>query len=309
MLIAKTIAEIRDFVEKTKEKNQKIAFVPTMGALHEGHLSLVQQAKELAEVQIVSIFVNQTQFNNQSDFSLYPRHIENDLKLLKPYQISLVFIPDSFEIYPPHFSTKIIPTNLTKCLCGEYRIGHFEGVALILTKFFNLISPNFLLLGKKDFQQFAVVKKLVKDLNFNLEVIGCETIREKSGLARSSRNQLLSREARKKAAKLSQVLQEIREFWQEKIQGILAGQGFRNGFREEKNSDYPEFSRQILKKFLKEKEQEILNFGFSKVDYLEIRDEEKLQLVEDFNSNVSARIFVAAYLEQVRLIDNMSIQI
>jgi len=308
MLIAKTIAEIRDFVGKTKEKNQKIAFVPTMGALHEGHLSLVQQAKELAEVQIISIFVNQTQFNNQSDFSLYPRHIENDLKLLKPYQISLVFIPDSFEIYPPDFSTKIIPTNLTKCLCGEHRIGHFEGVALILTKFFNLISPNFLLLGKKDFQQFAVVKKLVKDLNFNLEVIGCETIREKSGLARSSRNQLLSGEARKKAAKLSQVLQEIREFWQEKIQGTLVGQGFRNGFREEKNNDYPEFSRQILKKFLKEKEQEILNFGFSKVDYLEIRDEEKLQLVEDFNRNVSARIFIAAYLEQVRLIDNISIQ-
>lgn len=272
MLIATTIQEIRDFIFWQKSMGKKIGFVPTMGALHKGHISLLQESKKHAEVNIVSIFVNKTQFNDAKDYEKYPRQVESDLALLKKNQVDCVFLPNAKEIFPNDFSFKIIPNALTNCLCAASRgTQHFEGVCIIVAKLFNIIKPDFAFFGEKDFQQLLVIKKLVRDLNFEIEIIACKTMREESGLAMSSRNQRLSKNAVKKAAKIFKILNEIK--------------------REPK--------------LLKTKGEELLKNGFEKIDYLEIRDEKNLNLVKNFDKKTRARIFIAVYLEGVRLIDNM----
>ncbi len=171
MIIANNILEIRSFLKKEKNLNKKIVLVPTMGALHDGHLSLVKKAKELADIVVVSIFVNKAQFNDLKDFEKYPRQIESDLEKLKQVEVNYVFNPHDSEIFSDDFSFKIIPTNLVNCLCGSSRPGHFDGVALIVTKLFNIINPDCAIFGQKDFQQLQIVKKLVTNFNFNIEIL------------------------------------------------------------------------------------------------------------------------------------------
>lgn len=269
MFVAKTVKEVREFLLNETEFGKKVTFVPTMGSLHEGHLALVKKAKEIGEVSAVSIFVNKTQFNDQDDFEKYPRTLEEDLKKLEQLNPSLVFAPEDLEIFPNESSFKIIPQKLVDCLCGAKRPGHFEGVSLIITKLFNIVKPDIAIFGEKDFQQVAVIKKLVSDFNFPVKIISHPTLREESGLAMSSRNQRLSEAARIKAANLFRILSEI------------------------KNN--PEI--------LPQKKEELFALGFEKIDYLEIRGEENL----DLNSSSARRIFVATYLEGVRLIDNLAI--
>jgi len=271
MLVVKTINELQNFLEKEKSRGKKISFVPTMGALHEGHLALFKKAGEVADVVVASIFVNKTQFNDLRDFEKYPRQLETDLALLKNLKVDYVFAPDDSEIFPSAPAFKILPAKYVDCLCGATRPGHFDGVALIITKLFNIVKPDIAIFGQKDFQQLFLIKKLVRDFNFSVEILGHEILREKSGLAMSSRNQRLSEASKTKAAQIYQTLLSIKKD----------------------------------PKILSQKAAELLQNGFEKIDYLEIRDEENLNLVTQFPSKKPARIFIAVYLDGVRLIDNM----
>ena len=279
MIISETISEIR--LRLAQFSGKKIAFVPTMGALHDGHLALVKKACELAEIVVVSIFVNKAQFNDLSDYEKYPRQFEQDLERLKNSGATHVFLPQDSEIFPADFSFKLIPTKLTDCLCGSSRPGHFDGVALIVSKLFNIVKPHIAIFGEKDFQQVAIIKKLVEDFNFDIEIISHEIIREKSGLAMSSRNQRLSESSKTKAAEIFKILSEVK--------------------LEVKNS--PQKITEILTKA----REKLLQNGFEKIDYLEIRQEKNLELISNFNFTQPSRIFIAVYLDQVRLIDNMSL--
>ncbi len=277
MLLTQTISQIRAQLKKEKSQGKKIAFVPTMGALHEGHLALVKKAREIADVVVVSIFVNKTQFDDLADYQKYPKQVEQDLELLKNCGANYAFVPESSEIFADDFAFKLLPIKLTDCLCGSPRIGHFDGVALIVSKLFNIVKPDIAIFGEKDFQQVAIIRKLVEDFNFDVEIISHEIIREKSGLAMSSRNQRLSEGSKIKASEIFKTLLEIKA--------------------EVKNS--PDQCEAILQKH----REKLLQNGFEKIDYLEIREEKNLELVTNFKT--VARIFIAVYLDGVRLIDNM----
>ena len=271
--IFKQISAIKNFVKEAKKLNKKIAFVPTMGSLHDGHLTLIKNAKKNADIVIVSIFVNKAQFNDIKDYELYPQNLESDIKMLEEANVDALFCPSASEIYDEDFSFKIIPIAMIDCLCAKDRVGHFDGVALIVTKLFNIINPHFAYFGEKDFQQFAIIKKLVKDLNFDIEIFGVATVRESSGLAMSSRNQRLSEAGKIKASMLYKILNEIK----------------------------------INPQIIEDKKRELLENGFEKIDYLEIRNEDNLKLNMNLFSSQKRRIFIAVYLEGVRLIDNLSL--
>lgn len=278
MIIAKTISQIRSEIRNLAHK--KIALVPTMGALHDGHLALVKKAKELADIVVVSIFVNKAQFNNLEDYVNYPRQNLEDLKKLKEAGADLVFLPNEKEMFDD-ISFKIFTTKLTDCLCGSARAGHFEGVALIVTKLFNITKPDIAIFGQKDFQQLAIIKKLVSDLNFDIEIFSHETCRLESGLAMSSRNQRLSEDDKIKASSIFKAMLEIKSEVLEKPHNVT--------------------------EILLEKSKKLLDIGFEKIDYLEIREEDDLKLVLEFNHLKASRIFFAGYLGGVRLIDNLKV--
>jgi len=277
VIIVENISKIKSEIQKISDK--KIAFVPTMGALHDGHLVLVKKAQEIADIVVVSIFVNKAQFNDQNDYKNYPRQNLEDLKKLENAGVDLVFLPSDEEMFAEDFAFKIIPTKLVDCLCGSSRPGHFDGVALVVTKLFNIVKPDIAIFGQKDFQQLSIIKKLVSDLNLDVEIFAHETFREKNGLAMSSRNQRLSKDNKIKAAQIFKILSEIK-----------------NEVRKTpKNID----------KILSEKSQELLKNSFEKIDYLEIREENNLKLINEFNDENPARIFIAVYLSGIRLIDNL----
>lgn len=195
---------------KLRRENKTIGFVPTMGALHQGHFALVQEAKQISDVVIVSIFVNPIQFNENEDYERYPRDLTADASLLSEYQVDYIFAPDQNEIYSDNFSTYVFVENLTESLEGAARPGHFRGVATVITILFNTIRPDFAFFGQKDAQQVAVIERLTKDLGFETEIVVCPTIREESGLAMSSRLSLLSPEERKAASIIYQSLCEAK---------------------------------------------------------------------------------------------------
>ena len=281
MFIAKTVAEITQKIGVEKGLGKKIAFVPTMGALHRGHLALIGKAREVADIVVVSLFVNKTQFNDLSDYQKYPRVLESDLAQLHDCDVDYVFAPNEKEIYPTQdFAFKIKVTKFVDCLCGATRMGHFDGVALVVTKLFNIINPDVAIFGEKDFQQVLVIKKLVRDLNFKVEIVTNEIVREENGLALSSRNQRLDAVNKIKAANIYRILLEIKSA----VKNVVD-----------------------VNDLLQKKSIELLELGFSEIDYLEIRDEENLQLIEDVNSAKNLRIFIAVYLGGVRLIDNLKI--
>lgn len=206
--------EIKKIVAQLKNENKTIGFVPTMGYLHEGHLSLVDHAKESTDVVIVSIFVNPTQFGANEDLDKYPRNLEQDQALCEDRQVNYLFIPAADEIYPEGFSTYVEEDHLSKDLCGTSRPGHFRGVCTILTIFLNIIHPDKMYLGWKDAQQVLVVTKMIKDLFYDCEVIGVPTVREEDGLALSSRNANLSIPERKHATTISKALFAARDLYE-----------------------------------------------------------------------------------------------
>src|SRR5215218_9497853 len=185
---------------KLRRENKTVGLVPTMGALHEGHLRLVEEARQMCDVVIVSIFVNPAQFNDKKDLEKYPRDLTSDAALLTEYQVDYIFAPDAQEIYPDGFSTYVFVENLTETLEGASRPGHFRGVATVVTILFNTIRPDFAFFGQKDAQQVAVIKRLTIDLGFDTEIVVVPVVREETGLAMSSRNRLLTEDGRKKAS-------------------------------------------------------------------------------------------------------------
>jgi pantoate--beta-alanine ligase len=201
-----SIQQMQIHSQKIRESGATIAFVPTMGFLHEGHLSLMRMARSLADHIVVSIFVNPTQFDPGEDFEVYPRDIDQDSKKVKTERVDTLFLPNTVELYPSTFETYIRLENLPKRLCGRFRSHHFTGVATIVAKFFNIVRPNIAIFGKKDYQQWIIIRRMVHDLNMNVEIIGAPIVRESDGLAMSSRNSYLKKEERIKALSLYKAL-------------------------------------------------------------------------------------------------------
>jgi pantoate--beta-alanine ligase len=263
---------------KLRRENKTIGFVPTMGALHEGHLALVKEARQMSDIVIVSIFVNPTQFNEQKDFDKYPRDLTNDAAMLANYQVDYIFAPEAEEIYPPNFSTYVYVEGLTDTLEGASRPGHFRGVATVVTILFNTIRPDFAFFGQKDAQQVAVINRLTTDLGFDTEVIIMPTIREENGLAMSSRNERLSAEEREKAAIIYQAMREAKH-------------AFKNGERNTANL------HEIVRKIIETE-------PLAKIDYIALVDNETLEPVENIGIQ-PILLAVAVRFGDVRLIDNI----
>ncbi|MFT6077405.1 MAG: pantoate--beta-alanine ligase [Myxococcota bacterium] len=276
MEIFNDISSIRNFLKK--HSNEEIGFVPTMGSLHQGHLSLIDLARKTSDIVVVSVFVNQKQFNNSGDFENYPNNLDKDIELLKKSGTDVLFIPHSDEIYGNGFLTNISTMKLGDNLCGKNRVGHFEGVALIVAKLFNIIKPQKAFFGEKDFQQLQIVKKMVFDLNFDVEIFSGKTLREEDGLAMSSRNIRLDDDQREIAGDIYENLNLAK-------QKVLDGKDIDSVLRETGNL--------------------LLKIGAQKVDYLQICDEENLEPISIFNPQIKSRLFIAIYVGEIRLIDNI----
>ena len=211
MQIIRRVTEMQRWSDAQRQAAKKVAFVPTMGFLHDGHLSLVREAKKAGDVVVVSIFVNPMQFNQQSDFASYPRNDEQDQRLLRELGTDVLFNPDASEMYPDGYQTAVEVEKVSQPLCGAHRPGHFRGVTTVVAKLFNMVKPHVALFGEKDFQQCVVVKRMVRDLNFDLEILAMPTVREADGLAMSSRNARLSPAERETSLCVSQALHKADE--------------------------------------------------------------------------------------------------
>ncbi len=276
MILVKTIEHLRLETERLAQ-GKSVGFVPTMGALHRGHLSLVEQAVAENAIAVVSVFVNPTQFNDSKDLERYPRTLENDLKLLKPTGCAIVFAPNAKEVYPEPDTRKFNFGKLEAVMEGEHRPGHFNGVAQVVSRLFDMVEPNKAYFGLKDFQQLAIVKSMVKQLQLPVEIVPCAIIREKSGLAMSSRNELLTEEQRENASIISETLFKAKE---------LMGQK----------------TVQELKEWVVG---EINRNPFLNVEYFDVVDDEQLQTVKSWNEENTKVACVAAFCGKIRLIDNI----
>jgi pantoate--beta-alanine ligase len=276
MQIVNTIEALRTLIHTWKVAGDHIAFVPTMGNLHAGHCQLVNEAKQQADKVVVSIFVNPTQFGAGEDFDSYPRTEARDQEQLSAINTDLLFQPSVAEMYSPDAKTVIQVTGLSALYCGASRVGHFDGVATVVCKLFNMVQPNVALFGLKDFQQLAVIRTMVKDLNMPVDIIGVETVREANGLAMSSRNSYLSPEQRQIAPLLYQTLYKAREV-------ILAG-----------NEDYIAVEQQALSS--------LQQSGFSP-DYFHVCRSNDLALAQSADTDLV--LLAAAKLGKTRLIDNL----
>ena len=211
MQIINHIPDMQRWSETQRLAGKKIACVPTMGFLHEGHLSLVREGKKRGDVVVVTIFVNPMQFNQASDFDKYPRNVEQDQRMLEEVGTDVLFYPNASEMYPENFQTAVEVDKVSKPLCGVFRPGHFRGVTTVVAKLFNIVKPHFALFGEKDFQQCVVIQQMVRDLNFDLEIIPMPTIREADGIAMSSRNARLSESERQTSLCISRALKQAQE--------------------------------------------------------------------------------------------------
>ena len=273
------IAELRN--ELKKYQGKKIALVPTMGYLHEGHLLLVKKAREVADIVVMSIFVNPIQFGPNEDFDKYPRDIERDEMLAKSAGVDYVFYPEVTEMYN-NSKTFVEVSEVSEGLCGGKRPGHFRGVATVVLKLFNIVKPDYAVFGIKDAQQVRVIEKMVEDLNVDIKIIRCEIKREDNGLAMSSRNKYLSVEGKEKALVLSKSLNYAQEL-------IKKGERSSAKLKEE------------MENFIKS------NADNVKIDYIEIVNYENMKNTEELNEEIL--IAEAVYIDNVRLIDNCILKI
>jgi len=276
MKLVKTIQDLQSKLAKFQALGT-VGFVPTMGALHKGHISLVNKAMRENKTVVVSIFVNPTQFNDTKDLEHYPRTLENDLRLLETVGCQLVFTPDVQEIYPEPDTRKFNFGELETVMEGKHRPGHFNGVAQVVSKLFEIVQPDNAYFGQKDFQQLAIIKNMTKQLGLSVNIVSCPIIREENGLAMSSRNELLTAEQRTNAGIIFETLSKVKE--------------------------------QIGKKSVEQlKDWVIKNINknpFLTVEYFEIVDDERLQSLADWNSREIKVGCIAAYCGKVRLIDNI----
>ena len=210
MDVIQHVRDMQRWSEDRRRGGQTVAFVPTMGFLHEGHLSLVREAKARGDVVVVSIFVNPMQFNQSSDFDTYPRDAARDERLLRDLEVDVLFMPLPAEVYPDGYQTAVEVEEVTKPLCGAFRPGHFRGVATVVAKLFNMVKPHCALFGEKDFQQCVVIKRMVRDLNFDIDIVTMPTVREADGLAMSSRNARLNAAERTVSLRIFRALEAAR---------------------------------------------------------------------------------------------------
>jgi pantoate--beta-alanine ligase len=278
MEIVTTRKDVREKIDQWKNKGKIVGFVPTMGALHKGHLSLVREAREQSDVVVVSIFVNPTQFNNPDDLKTYPRDLDKDVKMLEELKVELIFAPTVKEMYPEEDTRQFDFGNLDKVMEGKFRPGHFNGVAQVVSKLFDYVNPDKAFFGEKDFQQLAIIRRMVKDLKMPVDVVGCPIVREPDGLAMSSRNMLLEPEMRKNAPVIAETLSESLNFAPGKT----------------------------VKETIDLVTEKINNTGKLEVEYFEIVDGDTLQAVENWNDSDYIVGCIAVFAGKVRLIDNVT---
>lgn len=277
MNVVSTINELQNLLNDFRTKKLRIGFVPTMGALHLGHLSLIKQSNVENDITVCSIFVNPTQFNNSTDLQNYPRTINNDILLLNKENCSVVFIPNEKEIYPSEYKPLDIALNgLDSVMEGKFRPGHFKGMVTVVKRLFDIINPNKAYFGKKDFQQLKIIQLMVKELNLPIEIIACDTLREADGLAMSSRNTRLTAEQRKNAPIIYNALKEAKQ----------------------------NFASLTLEKTKELIEKQINSVNGFNVEYVEIAHAETLTPLQG-NEKGNAMAFVACFAGEVRLIDNI----
>jgi pantoate--beta-alanine ligase len=278
MKVAKTIKSVRLAVKRARKSVRTIGFVPTMGALHEGHISLIKRSVKNRDFVVVSIFVNPTQFGPKEDFSKYPRPIRADLTICKEQGVDVVFIPSAKEMYSETNFTCVDVEKLSEPMCGKFRPGHFRGVATVCAKLFNIVGPDFVYFGQKDAQQAAIIKRMVADLNFPLKIVVCPTVRAADGLALSSRNQYLSAEERKDATCIYRALKTSEEM-------LKAG------------ARSPKTIISRIRKVIS------ASAKVTGIDYISIVDAEGLQEVRRIKGKLL--IAVAIRMGKTRLIDNI----
>ncbi len=276
MILVRTKAELQKQLVNRGAK-RPIGLVPTMGALHQGHLSLVNKATAENKSVVVSIFVNPTQFNDPNDLKRYPRNLEADLKMLEPSGCDIVFAPEVEDMYPEPDTRKFDFGSLETVMEGKHRPGHFNGVAQVVSKLFDIVLPDKAYFGLKDFQQLVVIKSMVKQLNLPVEIVSCPIIREKNGLAMSSRNELLNAEERENASVIFKTLTEAKK----------------------------QYGSKPVKELREWIAEEINNNPFLTVEYIEIVDDKTLQPVESRNNEGTKVACAAVHCEKVRLIDNI----
>ena len=282
MLVVKTVEELR---EERKKLEGKVSFVPTMGALHKGHTTLMKEAVKISDHLIVSVFVNPTQFGPGEDLDKYPRPIDKDLEACSDAGASIVFLPEPEDIYGSETFIKLHVEKLSEILCGAKRPGHFDGVVQVVSRLFNITTPDIALFGEKDYQQLIIIKRMVQELHFPVEIVSVPIVREKDGLAKSSRNRYLSESERKTATALYETLSHVKQ-----------------------KAEAARFDRRALPvEYVEREAREIMikKYPDITIDYLEIRNASDLSRSQ-FIVNDS-RVFGAVFIGNTRLIDNISL--
>jgi len=282
MIIARTIPELQVHIEKYRKRNLKIGFVPTMGALHNGHLSLVEHSRRQSDITVISIFVNPTQFNDPDDLKNYPVTIDSDLEKLERliFGNDIVFMPGIKDMYPEPDNREFCFGALESVMDGLERPGHFNGVAQIVSKLFDAVNPDIAFFGEKDYQQLLIVRSLAEQLKYDIEIVGCPIVREDDGLAMSSRNELLTNEHRKTAPRIFEICTQAKEM--------------------KEQLSLKELKKWVVQMF----EQESL----LELEYFEIMSGKTLQPVESWEDEEHIRCFVALWAGNVRLIDNIRLK-
>ena len=285
MLLIHTIEDVRAQIKSWKKDGLTVGLVPTMGALHAGHMSIINKCTERCDKTVVSIFVNPIQFGPSEDFDQYPRTLEADAKLCKKAGVDIIFAPTPKEMYGEghilsnDFLTYVVPPFFySNKLCGKTRVGHFDGVCTVVNKLFNIVQPNFAFFGEKDRQQLIILKKMVKDLNIPVTIVPCPIVRDENGLALSSRNKYLSQKSKKDALVLNKILFNIKSCYDNGITDVRA---------------------------LTETAYSIMNFQSQSLEYLEFRDQDTLE--EKLTADDNTIVFIAVKVGGVRLIDNIAL--
>ena len=281
MRIIRTVTDMHRYADAARSSGQKIALVPTMGYLHDGHVSLMRRARECADVVVVSLFVNPLQFGPAEDFAAYPRDWDRDVRIMESAGVDVVFAPSAGEMYPDGFQTTVAVSRVTKNLCGISRPGHFAGVATVVAKLFLCVKPHLAVFGEKDFQQLTMIKRMVKDLAFDLDVIGAPIVREPDGLAMSSRNTYLSPAERSAARSLSRALATAHALF-------AAGQ-------------------RTAAALIDAAHAEIGVEPLARIDYIKICDAETLEDVQTITGDVVMAL--AVFFGKARLIDNIVLRV
>jgi pantoate--beta-alanine ligase len=280
MRVIERVDEMRQWAEAERRAGRRIVLVPTMGALHEGHLSLVREGKKKGDRLVVSLFVNSAQFAPNEDLAAYPRDFERDREMLEKEKVDILFHPAAAEMYPEGYQTYVNVEKLGPLLCGEFRPGHFRGIATVVAKLFNIVRPHAAIFGEKDYQQLQVIRRMAKDLNFDVDVMGYPTVRENDGLAMSSRNVYLNRQERAAALSLSRSLKQAESL-------------VRHGERE---------TKRIVAAVRAEIEEEPL----ARIEYARVCDTETLEEVATVEG--AAVLALAVRVGKARLIDNTTLK-